>query len=271
MVRTCSTPAPGRYKLHVRGHQPGAEGGISHIRGSPFTIECSDPWQPRVLAGAAPLRRPGATLASVGSDLVLFGGDKSLAAVCHAPVPADELDEQRTWQWFPTDESERPVARKGHAAAVVPGTAKLLVCGGIGLEGEPTELIDVRTLVCHGSSWGWQAAGAAPTLHERPDGSKAPTERSGHCAVALGSDTLLVFGGESQGQLLQEMCLLDSTNKVRGAGWGKAGRASGGRELALRCSMYMCMLTGRLRVAELSVLVAPLPGRPHASVSALAP
>lgn len=213
-----SAPAPGRYKLHVRGHAPGAEGGVAHIRGSPFSVECSDPWAQRPLVGAAPARRPGATLSSLGSDLILFGGDKSLAAVCHAS--ADEGEGGQAWQWFPIGEAERPPARKAHAAAAAPGGSRLLVSGGLALEGEPSELMDVRALVSHGTSfagtsWGWQAPGPAPQVHTRADGSLVPSERSGHCAVALGPDALLIFGGEQQGQLLQELCLLDASNKVR--------------------------------------------------------
>lgn len=229
----CSAPAPGRYKLHVRGHSPGAEGGVAHIRGSPFSIECSDPWLERPLVGPAPNRRPGATLSSLGSDLVLFGGDKLLAAVCHAPADAGEAGQ--AWQWFPTGEAERPSARKGHATATPAGGSRLLVCGGVALEGEPSELIDVHALISHGTAsagpiWGWTAQGPAPRMHSRPDGSLAPSERSGHSAVALGQDILLIFGGEQQGQLLQELCLLDTYNKVRSQGRAEAqGRAADGR------------------------------------------
>ena len=62
--------APGRYKISVRGQQLGAEGGLADIRGSPFTVECSDPWQQQPLAGAAPAKRAGATLSSLGGDLL---------------------------------------------------------------------------------------------------------------------------------------------------------------------------------------------------------
>ena len=122
--------------MHVRGYQLGAEGGVAHIRGSPLSIECSDPWEQRTLVGAAPPKRSGATLASLGDDLVVFGGDESLAAVCHAPqstaaAAADEAAaacaQQPAWQWFPTAEAECPPARKGHAMAAAPGSGRLLV------------------------------------------------------------------------------------------------------------------------------------------------
>ena len=219
MANPCSAPAPGRYKLHVRGRQLGADGGMAPIRGSPFSINAADPWEQQVLAGAAPARRAGATLTSLGSDLVLFGGDKSLAAVCHAPAAG--AAEQQPWQWVPTGETERPVARKGHAAAALPAS-RLLVCGGTSLEGEPADLADVRVLHTEGSrlagaSWAWEAAAALqPKLHPRADGSLVPTERAGHCAAVLGGHTLVVFGGEHHGQLLQELCLLDLSSKVGG-------------------------------------------------------
>ena len=188
---------------------------MAHIRGSPFVVESADPWQERHLGGAAPAKRAGATLSSVGSDLVLFGGDKSLAAVCHA------LSGDEPWQWFPTSEGDAPLARKGHAAAAVPGSRQLVVCGGQALDGEPCNLADVRQLASHGSSfagtsWRWQPAGSAMQLHQRADGSQVPSERSGHCAVMIGS-TLLAFGGEHDGQLLQELCLADLSSKVPGA------------------------------------------------------
>jgi hypothetical protein len=166
------------------------------------------------MGGEALAKRNAATLSSVGSHLVLFGGDKSLAAACHAPGGSEE-----PWQWVTTSEADRATARKGHAAAVVPGTSQLVVCGGQALEGEATDLSDVRLLVGSNSSssagginWQWQPA-AAMQLHQRADGTEVPTERSSHCAVALGS-MLLMFGGEHQGQLLQELCLLDLSNKV---------------------------------------------------------
>lgn len=185
---------------------------MAHIRGSPFSVEAADPWQQRGLVGVAPAKRAAATLSSVGTDLVLFGGDKSLAAVCHAPGG------EEPWQWFPTSEADRATARKGHAAAGVAGTKQLVVCGGQALEGEPADLADVRLLVSNGSSfagtsWHWQPASAAVQLHQWTDGTEVPTERNSHCAVAFGS-TLLVFGGEHQGQLLQELCLLDLSSKV---------------------------------------------------------
>ncbi|EFN60095.1 hypothetical protein CHLNCDRAFT_133411 [Chlorella variabilis] len=212
-------PAPGRYKIHVRGAGTGGEGGMAHIRGSPFSVEAADPWQQRGLVGVAPAKRAAATLSSVGTDLVLFGGDKSLAAVCHAPGG------EEPWQWFPTSEADRATARKGHAAAGVAGTKQLVVCGGQALEGEPADLADVRLLVSNGSSfagtsWHWQPASAAVQLHQWTDGTEVPTERNSHCAVAFGS-TLLVFGGEHQGQLLQELCLLDLSSK------GAAAAAAG--------------------------------------------
>lgn len=220
-------PAPGHYKLHVRGRQLGGDGGMVSIRGSPFAIEATDPWAQQALAGAAPARRAGATLTSMGSQLVLYGGDKSLAAVCHAPAAG--AAEHLAWEWQQTTEGERPTARKGHAAAQV-AAGRLLVCGGTSLEGETADLSDVRLLHGNGNSWAWEAAAALqPQLHQRPDGSMAPSERAGHCAAVLGGRTLVVFGGEHQGQLLQELCLLDLASKV-------GGSSRGGANLRFLCS-----------------------------------
>lgn len=196
----------------MRGRQLGGDSSTVPIRGSPFAIEATDPWAQQTLAGVAPAQRAGATLTSLGSQLVLYGGDRSLAAICHAPAAG--AAEQQAWEWQQTAEAERPTARKGHAAAQV-AAGRLLVCGGTSLEGEPADLADVRLLHGSGNSWAWEAAVALqPQLHQRPDGSMAPTGRAGHCAAVLGSRMLVVFGGEHQGQLLQEMCLLDLASEV---------------------------------------------------------
>lgn len=211
----------------MRGRQlgaseAGAAGTMAPIRGSPFAIECCDPWQPVTVTGLAPAKRAGATLASLGSDLVLYGGDKSAAAVCHAACSSD--DPARPWQWSSVGEEARPPARRGHAVAPA-GPGRLVVVGGQSLEGEPGDLMDVRILQSSGASfagasWAWLPAGPQPLPHVRPDGSAAPLERSAHCAAVLGGRTLLVFGGEYHGQLLQELCLLDLDAKVRDrSGW----------------------------------------------------
>ena len=40
-----------------------------------------------------------------------------------------------------------------------------------------------------------------------------PTERSSHAAVAIDSD-LLILGGESNGELVNEMCVIDTEKQV---------------------------------------------------------
>lgn len=47
-----------------------------------------------------------------------------------------------------------------------------------------------------------------------PDAPAAlPTERNSHAAVAIDSD-LLILGGESNAELLQEMCMIDTEKQV---------------------------------------------------------
>ncbi len=46
---------------------------------------------------------------------------------------------------------------------------------------------------------------------QRPD---LPTERNSHAAVAIDSD-LLVLGGESNAELVQEMCMIDTEKQVQ--------------------------------------------------------
>ncbi len=48
-----------------------------------------------------------------------------------------------------------------------------------------------------------------------PDSPAAlPTERNSHAAVAIDSD-LLVLGGESNAELVQEMCMIDTEKQVQ--------------------------------------------------------
>ena len=48
-----------------------------------------------------------------------------------------------------------------------------------------------------------------------PDSPAAlPTERNSHAAVAIDSD-LLVLGGESNAELVQEMCMIDTAKQVQ--------------------------------------------------------
>jgi len=97
-------PQPGKYKVHVFHADLGTPE-PSHIRGSPFTIVCEDPWTKHRVMGAAPGKRKGVTLTALGSDLVAYGGDKSGISVCamsagdwrwSAPTPAGEAPEERT-------------------------------------------------------------------------------------------------------------------------------------------------------------------------------
>jgi hypothetical protein len=47
-----------------------------------------------------------------------------------------------------------------------------------------------------------------------PDSPAAlPTERNSHAAVAIDSD-LLILGGESNAELVQEMCMIDTQKQV---------------------------------------------------------
>ena len=47
-----------------------------------------------------------------------------------------------------------------------------------------------------------------------PDAPAAlPTERNNHAAVAIDSD-LLILGGESNAELLQELCMVDTQSQV---------------------------------------------------------
>ena len=77
-----AAPTPGPYRVHVCYNELGTSE-CAHIRGSPFSVTCSDPWARHRLMGTAPARRKGLTMTPLGKELVLYGGDQSGLQVCH--------------------------------------------------------------------------------------------------------------------------------------------------------------------------------------------
>ena len=123
----------------------------SHVRGSPFIVNCKDPWtKPRVL-GSMPQKRKAATMLPVGGDIVLFGGDKC------APCVLNTSGED--WRWSTMslpDGASEPPPRTGHTA-IPYGDDAMIVFAGVQLA-EQTESADVWMLKKKGSEWSWTAA-----------------------------------------------------------------------------------------------------------------
>jgi hypothetical protein len=64
----------GKWLVHISLLELGT-GQAAPVRGSPFTVNASDPWVRKAVAGDAPLaKRKGASLAALGADLLLYGG-----------------------------------------------------------------------------------------------------------------------------------------------------------------------------------------------------
>lgn len=142
-----SAPTSGAYLIHVSANDLGTDG-FTSIRGSPFPVVLSDPWVKHRLVGATPTKRKGAVLLSLGTDLVLYGGDKSGLSVC--------ATDGAEWKWSaPAVEGEAPPDRTAHSATLVGD--ELVVFGGIKLA-DQSELNDMYHLR-KGSGGGWEWVG----------------------------------------------------------------------------------------------------------------
>lgn len=132
-----------------------------------------------------PAKRSGATLVGLGENGygVLFGGygDANLADAYGLVLGA-----QGGFSWEPITprQGDAPPARCAHTAVAL-GVGTMAVFGGYGDNGP---LNDLWTLASYpGIGWMWA----------RVDGISGdpPEARSGHSAVAIGDDKMLVFGG----------------------------------------------------------------------------
>lgn len=133
-----SVPLPGVYDVNVTHHDLGSEN-LSHVRGSPFKVQASDPWTKHRVMGPTPAQRKAPTLQCVGSQLVLFGGDKNDSYTLNTSAS--------DWRWSPLplpEGSEGPPHRTLHASATW-GDSKLVIFAGISLA-DQNELADVWVL-----------------------------------------------------------------------------------------------------------------------------
>ncbi|MEW5298846.1 MAG: hypothetical protein WDW36_001923 [Sanguina aurantia] len=230
-----SAPTPGPYLVHVSANDLGTDG-FTSIRGSPFPVTLSDPWVKHRLVGATPAKRKGAVLLSLGTDLVLYGGDKSGLSVCATDGPE--------WKWSaPAVEGQAPPDRTAHSATLVGD--ELVVFGGVKLA-DQSELNDMYHLR-KGAGGGWEWAGpkisvpyarhpaaaapSPPPTGPAADGDSAAMDPDGpvdvaaavdpetllrpilprgmHSAVAVDRD-LYIFGGDNVGDLLLDYAVVDT-------------------------------------------------------------
>eukprot|EP00891_Asterochloris_glomerata_P001316 jgi/Astpho2/1316/Aster-06188 len=204
-----TAPAPGAFLVHVEYADAGIETPVG-IRGSPFAIEVGDPWTKHRVLGSLPAKRSGLTVSAIGNELVLYGGDKSGLLVCNT---ADT-----DWKWVaPSVQGNAPVSRRLHSATVM--GIDVVIFGGISME-DNSDLSDLcyLTKAAGGFTWSTPASVEGFVRQSKPDQPAAlPVERSAHTAVAIDTD-LLIFSGEANGELVDELCMVD-TEKRATAKW----------------------------------------------------
>jgi dynein heavy chain, axonemal len=148
-----SAPLPGKYSVSIT-HSDLGSGEPVPVRGSPFLVECQDPWTRHRLMGNTPSKRKGAVLQAVSSSLVLYGGDKSGLSVCNT--------EGADWKWSnPTAEGDVPLDRTLHACTVN-ASDEMVVFGGQNLN-DGSDLAGVHFLSRNGDGWVWH-----PALKDKP-------------------------------------------------------------------------------------------------------
>lgn len=139
-------PTAGPYLVHV-SHQDLGDEHCTPIRGSPYKVQCKDPWTQHRVVGAIPAKRKGATMRLVKGELVIWGGDKSDVVTC---VVADS-----EWKWVaPTIIGVAPAAR-GFCTATVHHQAAVVYFGGLGLA-DNSEMNDVAVLLRTDAGWEWK-------------------------------------------------------------------------------------------------------------------
>ena len=122
-----------------------SSGDLVPIRGSPFTIDCEDPWTKHRVMGATPARRKGLSLVTIGNELVLYGGDKSGVSVCATDGP--------DWKWSaPAISGDAPPDRSMHSATVI--NEEVVIFGGINLA-DQSDLNDLFYLRKTADGWSW--------------------------------------------------------------------------------------------------------------------
>eukprot|EP00854_Cymbomonas_tetramitiformis_P005424 gene5424-6576_t len=128
-------PAAGRYQIDVLYEDP--QGVQTPIRGSPFFVECLDPWTTHRVAGVAPNKRKGTNFTTLGKDVLLYGGNN--LGVTRINTAGD------AWAWEQLEVGGDAVPhRSNQSSSVVPG-GMLAVFSGLDLS-NGHDLHDLNTL-----------------------------------------------------------------------------------------------------------------------------
>ena len=164
-------------------------------------------WVPTETSDArfAPSPREGHSSVSVGRMLVSFGGCAQDRERCFNDVGLlDTRPRPRRWR-KPIVYGRAPAARGGHTATLV--GEHMYVFGGAGAGGRPMNdvaVLDLQPRLLAGAS------GVAPRMAwGRPALTGAlPARREGHSATLVGGSRIFVFGGFSEGRLLNDVAVL---------------------------------------------------------------
>eukprot|EP00955_Chlamydomonas_euryale_P009187 98566-Chlamydomonas_euryale.AAC.1 len=175
-----SVPGPGKWHVHATMLDP-ATGEDVPIRGSPFTVSAIDALTKHRVMGAAPSKRKGATLTAVGSELVLYGGDRNGVSVLQTDGGGD-------WRWSAvTPDGDAPPDRTMHSATLMAGS-EIVVFGGVGLQ-DQTELNDCYYLKRTADGWAWShPAPGEPYMRQPPPAAAAAKAAEGEAAAPGAAD-----------------------------------------------------------------------------------
>ncbi|CAD7704939.1 unnamed protein product [Ostreobium quekettii] len=84
-------PSPGEYLVHVTHEDLGEKTEDIPTRGSPFKVDCKDPWNRHRVMGSTPNVKKGLQVCALGEDLVVYGASESGVCVCNT--------EGQDWKW----------------------------------------------------------------------------------------------------------------------------------------------------------------------------
>lgn len=91
-----SVPMPGAYLVHIKHMDLGDKPEKLSIRGSPFKVNCQDPWTRQRVMGSTPNNRKGVQMTTYQNDLLLFRASDSGVCVCNTDGQVGRL-KMHTW------------------------------------------------------------------------------------------------------------------------------------------------------------------------------
>ncbi|EQC40119.1 hypothetical protein SDRG_02771 [Saprolegnia diclina VS20] len=137
-------------------------------------------WYPPVVAGPVPVARSGHSMCRLGSDIVVFGGNRGRSSMNSVHVL-----ETATWTWRNIRVDGRAPAARNYHSAVAIGDHRMVLFGGNDTK-RSFDSVHVLERRPADNAWFW--------FHPCTVGV-GPAPRTGQIAVALDASTILVYGG----------------------------------------------------------------------------